>query len=113
MKKGCRSLEPFSQPLLLESGASKGGMKVGGVIPKEDSLYKGALILPTFIPPSEAPDRVPGSMHLQPRCTDCRAALDPEASINRDPEPQKSYSLYKTQENIKHPIFIVVLGGYR
>ena len=40
-----------------ESGASRGGMKVGGVIPKYESLYKGSLILPTFIPPLEASKR--------------------------------------------------------
>ena len=31
-------------------------MKVGGVIPKQESLYKGSLILPTLIPPFEASD---------------------------------------------------------
>ena len=29
-------------------------MNVGGVIPKQESLYNGSLILPTFIPPFEA-----------------------------------------------------------
>ena len=40
------------------SGASKGGMKVGGAIPKYESLYKGSLILPTFVTPFEASNSV-------------------------------------------------------
>ena len=32
----------------------QGWEKVGGVIPKYESLYKGSLILPTFVPPFEA-----------------------------------------------------------
>ena len=36
------------------SKGSKGGMKAGGVIPKSESLYKGSVTPPTFIPPFEA-----------------------------------------------------------
>ena len=35
------------------SKGSKGGMKVDGIIPEKESLYKGSLILPTCIPPFE------------------------------------------------------------
>ena len=35
------------------SKGSKGGMKVDGISPEKESLYKGSLILPTCIPPFE------------------------------------------------------------